>query len=156
MKKTFVYDYYLFTTRRGSPPNHWAWEIRRKSDPEDRTLSAGGFRSAKAAEEAGKAILAQIREGVVQERLQNPPPEKPPRKPNKTYQKRGPIPAEQRSENARKAAHARAAALSPERRKEIGRLGGAAWKEMWKRTRRLKPDAESGGDDLEFGPKRRV
>jgi hypothetical protein len=143
MQKLYVYDHYLFTTRRGSSPSHWAWEIRRKSDPNDRTLSAGGFRSAKAAEEAGKLVLAQIREGVLQERLQDPPPEKPPRKSNKIYQKRGPIPAEQRSENARKAAYARAMALSPERRKEIGRLGGATWKEMWKRTRQLKSDGES-------------
>ena len=143
MQKTYIYDHYLFTTRRGSPPNHWAWEIRRKSDPEDRTLSAGGFRSAKAASEAGKVILTQIREGIAQQRAHNPPLKKPPRKLNKVYQKKGPISPEQRSENARKAAYARARALSPERRKEIGQLGGAAWKEMWKRTRRLKSDGES-------------
>src|ERR1700738_3485613 len=50
--RVYVFDHFLFTTRRGTPPTPWFWEIRRKSKPGDRSVSAGGFRSAKAAEEA--------------------------------------------------------------------------------------------------------
>jgi hypothetical protein len=60
-EKLYVFDYYLFASRRGHL--QWIWEIRRKSKPDQRYFSADGFRSAKAAEEAGKIVLADSGKG---------------------------------------------------------------------------------------------
>jgi len=131
----YVFGFYLFTSRRGDPPTPWAWEIRRKSRPDDQLLSEKGFRSAKAAEDAGKVVLEDLRhktrislvhEELVAEMNAKSMSEKP---------KRPPLTPEQRSENARKAALARAQRLTPERRSEIARQGGAAFKEKAKANR---------------------
>ena len=132
----YVFGYYLFTSRQGRPPNLWAWEIRRKSKPNEQFLSEKGFRSAKAAEEAASAILEDLREKARAQLSEkefaaecNATPPKAARPP------RLPLTPEQRSENARKAALARAAALTPEQRSKIARLGGAASKEKAKLNR---------------------
>jgi hypothetical protein len=130
-RKPYVFDHYVFVSRRGSHPNHWVWEIRCKSKPDRRSVSQGGYRSAQAAEEAGKVALAIVREAALKE---PPPPAQ-----QKIVQpkiKRPPLTPEQRSENARKAAKARALALSPQRRLEISRKGGAASKGKPKSSRR--------------------
>jgi hypothetical protein len=137
-EKAYVFDHYLFTSRRGAPPAPWFWEIRRKSRPEQRSVSNGGFKSAKAAEEAGRIVLMQIRDEISEERRQNPINKKQERL-SKIAKKsleaaiakvrKKPLTPEQRSELARLAAHARAQVLTAERRKEIGRMGGAASKE---------------------------
>jgi hypothetical protein len=129
-RKPYVFDHYVFVSRRGAHPNQWVWEIRCKSKPDRRSVSQGGFRSAQAAEEAGKVALAIVREAALKE----PPPVQ-----QKIVQpkiKRPPLTPEQRSENARKAAKARALALSPQRRLEISRKGGAASKGKPKTSRR--------------------
>jgi hypothetical protein len=129
-RKPYVFDHYVFVSRRGAHPNQWVWEIRCKSKPDRRSVSQGGYRSAQAAEEAGKVALAIVREAAFKE----PPPVQ-----QKIVQpkiKRPPLTPEQRSENARKAAKARALALSPQRRLEISRKGGAASKGKPKTSRR--------------------
>jgi hypothetical protein len=129
-RKPYVFDHYVFVSRRGAHPNQWVWEIRCKSKPDRRSVSQGGYRSAQAAEEAGKVALAIVREAALKE----PPPVQ-----QKIVQpkiKRPPLTPEQRSENARKAAKARALALSPQRRLEISRKGGAASKGKPKTSRR--------------------
>jgi hypothetical protein len=128
-RKPYVFDHYVFVSRRGAHPNHWAWEIRCKSKPDRRSVSQGGCRSAQAAEEAGKIALAIVREAVFAEPA-------PPQKIVQPKIKRPPLTPEQRSENARKAAKARALALSPQRRLEISRKGGAASKGKPKTSRR--------------------
>ena len=128
-RKPYVFYHYVFVSRRGAHPNHWVWEIRCKSKPDRRSVSQGGYRSAQAAEEAGKRALAIVREAVFAEPA-------PPQKIVQPKIKRPPLTPEQRSENARKAAKARALALSPQRRLEISRKGGAASKGKPKTSRR--------------------
>jgi hypothetical protein len=144
-KTTYVFDHYLFTSRRGMPPEPWFWEIRSKSNPEWRTVSAGGFKSSKAAEEAGRIILSQIRDGISEERRQNPSDKNQERR-SKTAKKsleaaiakanKRTLTPERRSELARLAALARAQVLTAERRLEIARMGGAAAKDK-ARIRRM-------------------
>ena len=132
-KRIYVFDHFLFTTRRGTAPTPWFWEIRRKSKPGDRSVSAGGFRSAKAAEEAGRIVLAEVREAALRERRQKMLDERQERlsqlarKELEIAEARASW-AERRSKAARIAARARAKALSPERRSEIANMGGAASK----------------------------
>jgi general stress protein YciG len=134
IKRAYVFDHFLFVSRRGVAPNQWIWEIRSKSRPEARYFSGAGFHSAKAALAAGKPVLVQVREAA--------------RKDNEAKQaslvrerelkiaKRTALAAarvarntpERRSEIARLAAHARAKALTPERRSEIAHKGEAAAK----------------------------
>jgi hypothetical protein len=130
----YVFDHCLFTSRRGNPPTPWYWEIRRKSKPDERSLAGAGFRSAKAAEEAGKIVLAEVREAVLQDRRENPIDKRQERlsqiarkalRAAEARANRKPMTPERRSGFARIAAHARAKALSPERRSEIGRMGGS-------------------------------
>ena len=143
-KRIYVFDHFLFTTRRSTPPTPWFWEIRRKSKPGDRSVSAGGFRSAKAAEEAGKIILAEVREAWLQERRQkmlDEPQERLSQLARKALdiaEARASLP-ERRSQAARIAAHARANALSPERRSEIAHMGGAASKAKVQLKRKVPP-----------------
>jgi general stress protein YciG len=131
-EKNYVFEYFLCVARRGDPPNPWVWEIRSKSKSEGRYFSADGFRSAKAAEEAGKIVLAEIRKATLEIRVAKAAAgaaERVRRKEIAAGRKiRMPLPPERRSENARVAALARAKALSPERRSEIARKGGAASK----------------------------
>jgi hypothetical protein len=131
----YVFGFYLFTSRRGDAPTPWTWEIRRKGRPNEPFLSEKGFRSAKAAEESGNVILEDLRHQtrikLVQEELvaalnATPKAMKP---------QRQRLTPEQRSENARKAAIARAQKLTPERRLEIARLGGSVAKEKAKAAR---------------------
>jgi hypothetical protein len=151
-EKVYVFDHYLFTSRRGNPPTPWAWEIRRKSKPGERSVSVGGFQSAKAAEDAGKKVLAQIREAMPQDRRQRLLDERQAKLSQiarKALQiaeailNRKPMTSEQRSEVARIAAHARARSLSSERRSEIGRMGGAASKGKAKKRKRNEASPES-------------
>jgi general stress protein YciG len=133
----YIFDYYLFVSRRGDPPNPWAWELRRKSKPSERYFCAEGFRSAQAAEKAGKIILLEVREAAAEKRRLAVEQASLERR-QKTVQRieiaaakkasRKPLSPERRSELARTAAYARAKALTPERRSEIGRKGGAASK----------------------------
>jgi general stress protein YciG len=135
--KGYVFDYYVFASRRGDPPNAWAWELRRKSKPQERYFGAEGFRSAQAAEASGKIILLEVREAATEKRrlaIEEAVLERRRKivrgieiaEAKKTSRK--PLSPERRSELARNAAYARAKALSPERRSEIGRTGGAASK----------------------------
>jgi hypothetical protein len=131
-RKIYVLDYYVFVSRRGKPPNPWVWEIRRKSNPNLRSVADMGFRSATAAEEAGKKVLAEVRRAALAD-----PPQPQARKIAAPKPDRKPPPTpEQRSEGARKAALARAKILTPERRSEIARAGGAASKGKPKIKRR--------------------
>ena len=153
--KAYVFDHYLFTSRRGTPPTPWFWEIRSKSEPDRRSVSAGGFKSAKTAEEAGRIVLTQIRDGISEERRQNPINKEQERL-SKIAKKsleaaiakfgKKPLTPERRSELARLAAHARAQVLTAERRKEIGRMGGAASKGKAKIKKRQRTTADSEGD----------
>ena len=135
--KFYVFDYYVFVSRRGDLPNPWSWELRCKSKPRERYFLAEGFRSAQAAEEAGKIVLLEVREAATKRRLlaiEQAALERRQkivrRMENATTKKasREPLSPERRSELARIAAYSRAKALSPERRSEIGRKGGAASK----------------------------
>jgi general stress protein YciG len=130
--KIYVFEYFLCVMRRGDPPYPWIWEIRSKSRPEGRYFSDHGFRSAKAAEEAGKNVLAEVRVETLQVRVADEAAkvtERAWRKEIAAARKiRKPLSPERRSENARIAAIARTKALSPERRSEIARKGGAASK----------------------------
>jgi hypothetical protein len=143
-RKPYVFEYFLFVSRRGDPPNPWVWEIRRKGHSEG-SVSVGSFRSAKAAEESGRIVLAEVRETAAKEqahersamnlakaleRLQEIA-----RRAEVAAAKAARNTPERRSENARVAAIARANALSPERRLEIARLGGAASKGKAKKNR---------------------
>jgi hypothetical protein len=130
-RKPYAFDHYVFVSRRGAHPNRWVWEIRCKSKPDRRSVSQSGYRSAQAAEEAGKVALAIVREAALKE--PTPPTQQKIVRPKI---KRPPLTPEQRSENARKAAKARALALSPQRRLEISRKGGAASKGKPKTSRR--------------------
>jgi hypothetical protein len=133
-RKPYVFEHFLIVSRRGAPPNPWCWEIRRKSRPTDGGISNDGFRSAKAAEEAGKIALAAVREVARKEqaleqlakRLKHL--EKVARRAEVTAEKAARNTPERRSENARKAGKARARALSAEVRAEISRRGGLASK----------------------------
>jgi hypothetical protein len=157
-KKAYIFDHYLFTSRRGTLPPAWFWEIRRKSDPDQRSVSVGGFKSAKAAEEAGRVVLTQIREHIAEERHQNPIDKKQERL-SKIAKKsleaaiakarKKPLTPDRRSELARSAAHARAQVLTAERRKEIGRMGGAASKakSKIKKNQGTTSDSEGGVDE---------
>jgi hypothetical protein len=137
VKRAYVFAYYLFTSRRGTPPKPWFWEIRSKSNPDQRTVSAGGFKSAKAAEDAGRLILSQIRDVLADDRRQSSIDKNQERR-SKVARKlleaaianadKDTITPERRSEIARAAALARAQVLKAERRSEIGRMGGAASK----------------------------
>ena len=147
-KNVYVFDHYLFTSRRGNPPTPWYWEICRKSKPDERSLAGAGFRSAKAAQEAGKIVLAEVREAVLQDRRENPIDKRQERLSQiarkaltaaEARANRKPMTPERRSGFARIAAHARAKALSPERRSEIGRMGGAASKGKAKKKRNAAP-----------------
>ena len=157
-RKAYVFDHYLFTSRRGTPPAPWFWEIRRKSNPDQRSVSGGGFKSAKAAGEAGRIVLMQIRDEISEERHQNPinkNRERLSKIAKKSLEaaiakaRKKPLNPEQRSELARLAAHARAQVLTAERRKEIGRMGGAAskGKAKVKKHRRTTADSE---EDVDF------
>jgi hypothetical protein len=131
-EKNYVFEYFVCVARRGDPPNPWVWEMRSKSKPESRYFSAEGFRSAKAAEEAGKIVLAEVRKATLEVRIADEAAraaERAKRKEIAAARKiRKPLPPDRRSENARNAAFARAKALTPERRSEIARKGGAASK----------------------------
>ena len=143
-KRTYVFDHYLFTSRRGLPPAVWYWEIRSKSSPDQRTVSACGFKSARTAEEAGKIVLSQIRHQISEERRQNPIDEAQERR-SKIARKsleaavakanKSRVTSERRSELAKLAALARAQGLSAERRSEIARQGGVAAKEKARKKR---------------------
>jgi hypothetical protein len=150
-RRVYVFDHYLFTSRRGMPPAAWFWEIRSKSDPDQRTVSAGGFKTAKAAEEAGRVILLQIRDGISEERRQNPIDKNQERR-SKIARKsleaalakanKNTLTPERRSELARSAALARAQVLSAERRLEIARMGGAAARDKARLKRIAKSESK--------------
>jgi hypothetical protein len=55
-----INDYYVFTSRRGEPPDRWSWEMRRKSKPLGVKLTGEGFQSDSAAQFAGKQALADF------------------------------------------------------------------------------------------------
>jgi hypothetical protein len=50
-------DYYVFTSRRGTYPDRWSWEIRRKSKPLGVKMTGDGYQSEMAAQFAGKRAL---------------------------------------------------------------------------------------------------
>jgi general stress protein YciG len=135
-KKLYVFDYFVIVARRGDPPDWWIWEIRRKSNPDGRYFSAEGFRSAKAAADAGKIVLAEVRKAALEDRAAQQAAMVAERHLKNAHRaevaaakaNRKPLTPERRSENARIAAKARANALSLERRSEIARKGGAASK----------------------------
>ena len=133
-RKPYVFEHFLFVSRRGDLPNPWVWEIRRKSKPTDRSVSANGFRSAKAAEEAGKIVLAAVREVAQKERALKILAKRLQRvgasvlRAEAIAAKAALNTPERRSENARKAGKARAQALSKDQRDEISRRGGLASK----------------------------
>jgi hypothetical protein len=152
-EKLYVFDYYLFVSRRGHPMVQWIWEIRRKSKPDQRYFSADGFRSAKAAEEAGKIVLAEVRKAALEDRAA--------RQAAKVFERNLKIAQraeraaaeaaamaarntpERRSENARIAALARAKSLTWERRLEIAQKAGAASKGKPKVKKHLRPPSDS-------------
>jgi hypothetical protein len=117
-RKAYVFEHYVLVRRSLDCPTLWLWEIRRKSSPDHRSLLDGGFSSARAAERAGNKALELVRQAdaegdgaklkAVAVRTQKVKPVPSTRK--------------QRSENARKAALARAAKLTAQRRAEISRL----------------------------------
>jgi general stress protein YciG len=142
----YMFDYYLFVSRRGDPPNPWAWELRRKSKPNERYFCSEGFRSAQAAEKAGKIVLIEVRKAAAEKRRQAIEQAALERRQRfeiaaAKKENREPLSPERRSELARNAAYARAKALSPERRSEIGRKGGAASKGKPKRKTRTENDS---------------
>jgi hypothetical protein len=145
--KIYVFEYFLCVVRRGDPPHPWIWEIRSKSKPEGRYFSDHGFRSAKAAEEAGKIVLAEVRIETLRVRVADESvkaAERARRKEIAAARKNPkPLSPERRSENARIAAVARAKTLSPERRSEIARQGGAASKGKPKISKPLTPPSDS-------------
>jgi hypothetical protein len=146
-EKIYVFEYFLCVARRGDALTPWIWEIRSKSKPEGRYFSEQGFRSAKAAEEAGKIVLAEIREATLEVRVAAEAAsaaERSRRKEIAAARKNPkPLSPERRSENARNAAIARAKTLSPERRSEIARQGGAASKGKPKISKPLTPPPDS-------------
>lgn len=147
--KLYVLDYYVFVSRRGDPPNPWVWEIRRKSNPGGRYFWTEGFRSARAAKEAGTIVLAEVqkaalKDGAAKQAVKSAELRLKMVKRMETAVARITRNTPQRrSELARIAAHARANALSPERRSEIGRKGGAAskGKPKIKKHHRAPPDS---------------
>jgi general stress protein YciG len=132
--KHYVLDYYVFVSRRGDPPNPWVWEIRRKSNPNGRYFWAEGFRSARAAEEAGKIVLAEVQKAALEESAAKQAAKSAKRRLKMIERMEMAVARiirhtpQRRSELARIAAYARAKALSRERRSAIGRKGGAASK----------------------------
>jgi hypothetical protein len=128
--KPYVFEYFIFVTRRGEYPNHWAWEIRSKNNP-DTILADGGFKSAKIAEQAGRIVLGELRR-----RSSSEPAKVPALKTIWPRKKSVLLLPAQRSDNARKAALARAKSLSPKARAEISRKGGAASKGKAKISRK--------------------
>jgi general stress protein YciG len=153
-EKLYVFDYYLFASRRGHL--QWIWEIRRKSKPDQRYFSADGFRSAKAAEEAGKIVLAEVRKAASEDRATKQAAMaldrnlKVARRIEEAVAKANRNTPERRSENARIAAIARAKALSPERRSEIGRKGGSASKGKPKIKKHVRPPNRMSANDQEL------
>jgi general stress protein YciG len=119
-RKPYIFDHYVFVRRCDDCPTIWLWEIRCKSKPDQRSICESGFGSARDAERAGKLALEIVRQAAASSPLavQCKKVARPVEK------KRPPLTPEQRSENARKAAFARAQSLPPERRAEIGRKGG--------------------------------
>jgi hypothetical protein len=148
-EKLYIFDYYLFVSRRGHPTIHWIWEIRRKSKPDQRFFSADGFRSAKAAEEAGKIVLAEVRKAALEDRAAKQAAMvverdlKIAQRMERAAAKGARNTPERRSENARIANKARNKALSPERRLEIARKAGAASKGRPKIKKHLRPPSDS-------------
>jgi hypothetical protein len=152
-EKLYVFDYYLFVSRRGHPTVKWIWEVRRKSKPDQRYFSTDGFRSAKAAEEAGKIILAEVRKAYLEERaarqwaMAEERKFKIARRMEKAAAEAAAMVArntpERRSENARIAALARAKSLSWERRLEIAQKAGAASKGKPKVKKHFRPSSDS-------------
>jgi hypothetical protein len=152
-EKLYVFDYYLFVSRRGLPTVRWIWEIRRKSRPDQRYFSTDGFRSAKAAEEAGKIVLAEVRKAYLEERAarQWASAEERKLKIDRRMEKATAEAAamaarntpERRSENARIAALARAKSLTWERRLEIAQKAGAASKGKPKIKKHSRPPSDS-------------
>jgi hypothetical protein len=150
--KLYVFDYFVFVSRRGNPPTPWAWELRCKSKPHERYFLTEGFRSAQVAETAGKAVLQEVRKAAIENRrlaveqaaLERR--QKVARRMDEIAAKKAskkPLSPERRSENARIAAVARAKALSQERRSEIARKGGAASKGKPKLKKRDRPSSDS-------------
>jgi hypothetical protein len=137
----YVFPFYLFTSRRGHARAPWIWEIRRKSRPNEPFLSESGFRSAKVAEEAGGAVLEHLHNETRTKLIQEQRVAELNTKPKSPKPRRPPLTREQRSENGRKAAMARAQALTPEHRSQTARMGGAASKGKRKLNRlRAPPD----------------
>lgn len=60
-------DYYVATSETDNRPNPWRWEIRRYSKPMGIKIGAGGYRSQKAAEIAGKRAFQEFLEQLAAE-----------------------------------------------------------------------------------------
>jgi len=57
-------SFYIVVSRDGSGCNTWCWEIRRKRRPMGVRLWQGGFRSHRAAHNAGKDALEDLLNGL--------------------------------------------------------------------------------------------
>jgi hypothetical protein len=60
-------DYYIATVDGGARPHPWRWELRRHSKPMGIKISAGGYQSQTAAENAGKRALERFLEDLAKE-----------------------------------------------------------------------------------------
>lgn len=61
-------SFYVVVSWSGNEPEGWFWEIRRKRKPLGIRLREAGFRSHRAAQEAGRLALEDFLNGLVIER----------------------------------------------------------------------------------------
>jgi hypothetical protein len=57
-------DYFVAITQEGGGPDRFCWELRHRKTPMGVKVKGHGFRSAEAAEAAGKTALAEFLEGL--------------------------------------------------------------------------------------------
>jgi len=57
-------NYFVAVTQEGDGPDCFCWELRHRKTPMGVKVRVCGFRSAEAAEVAGKAALAEFLEGL--------------------------------------------------------------------------------------------
>jgi hypothetical protein len=62
-----INDYYVATSRHGEQPEIWSWEIRRKSKPLGVKMTGDGYKSDRAAQLAGKQVLADFLSDLAKE-----------------------------------------------------------------------------------------
>lgn len=65
-------SFYVVVSWSGNESERWFWEIRRKRKPLGIRLREAGFRSYRAAHEAGRLALEDFLNGLVIERVSRP------------------------------------------------------------------------------------